>query len=295
MDEEELQNYLKASEAAKQVKEFARTLVKPGVKLLDIAQEIEKKIIESGVKPAFPVNISINSFAAHYAPKINDDAVFGEKDLVKIDFGTHVEGFICDSAITVDASNENGKMVEAAEKALEAALSIIRAGKNVREVGKAIEQEIKARGFVPIYNLSGHRLEQYNLHGEPEIPNYETGGYVFREGDVFACEPFATNGAGRVVEGSYVEIYSIEELKGVRLPNSRKLLEHVFENYNVLPFAKRWLSPVLSGVSLDLALADLMRQGILHAYPVLREAKNGLVAQAESSFIVEKDSIKVLV
>ncbi|MBI5228505.1 type II methionyl aminopeptidase [Candidatus Micrarchaeota archaeon] len=295
MEEDELKNYLKASEVAKKVKPFAMELVKPGAPLLEIAEKVEAKIIEEGARPAFPVNISINENAAHYTPSAADAATLGEKDLVKIDIGIHSSGFVVDFAFSVDCSGENTSLVEASEKALEAALSKMRAGVNVREVGKEIENAIKGRGFVPIRNLCGHLMEEFNLHAGQEIPNHAEGNYILKEGEVYAVEPFATLGEGKVVEGEYCEIFSlIEENKKVRLPHSRKLLEIIDSEFNKLPFAKRWIKDIPPS-SLDLALADLLKQGIIRAYPVLREAKRVNVSQAETTVIIEKDGVNVLV
>jgi methionyl aminopeptidase len=294
VDESELKNYVEAARVAAGVRETALELVKPGASLLELARAVENEIRGDGAKPAFPVNVGINDVAAHYTPKSGDDARFGEKDVVKIDYGVHSHGFIIDAAFTVDLSGENGKLVEAAEAALNEATSTIKAGVNVREVGAAIQKTIEGKGFKPIENLCGHSLGEFLLHAGEEIPNVGRGDYVLREGDVFACEPFATTGAGRVEDGSYCEIYSLINLRNVRLPQSRKVLEWVADECETLPFAKRWLDEKFSEGTATIALADLRRQEIVRDYPVLKEINKGLVAQAECTVVVEKDACRVL-
>jgi methionyl aminopeptidase len=294
VDEEELKNYVEAARVAAGVRETAQELVKAGAKLIDVANAVEDEIRGDGAKPAFPVNVSVNDFAAHYTPKTNDAAAFSEKDVVKVDYGVHVKGFIIDAAFTVDLSGEHAKLVEAAEAALANACATMRAGVNVRDVGAVIQKTIEEKGFKPIENLCGHSLGEFLLHAGKEIPNVARGDYVLKEGDVFAVEPFATTGAGRVEDGSYCEIYSLINVRNVRLPQSRKVLEWLVEECETLPFAKRWVDAKFSEGTAGLALADLRRQEIVRDYPVLKEINKGLVAQAECTVVVEKDSCRVL-
>jgi len=289
-------HYLEAARVATSVRSFAEDFVKPGLKLLDIAEKIEAEITEQGAAPAFPCNLSLNEEAAHDTPLIGDERILKESDVLKVDFGVHVEGCIVDQAFTVNTDNQYAKLIEAAENALQDALSVMKAGANVREVGQAIQDAIVKRGFKPVENLCGHSLAPYVVHAGVSVPNVPRGDYIFQEGDVFAVEPFATNGGGKVTDGSLDEIFSMVQDKPVRLPQSRKALEFIAEKYQTLPFARRNLLAALgSQASVDLAVRDLTRQGILHDYPVLVEINKGMVAQAETTVIIEKDSVKALV
>lgn len=294
LEQERISNYVKAGEVCKKARVKARELSKPGVKLLDLAEQLEAFIREQGGQLAFPVNLSRNHHAAHYTPTADDATVIGEKDLLKVDFGVHSEGFIVDNSITIDFSGENGKLVEAAEQALQNALSVMKAGVNTRMVGGEIEKTIKKFGFKPIENLCGHLLLPWDLHAGVEVPNVGShGGVALEEGMAYAVEPFASTGEGRVRDDeSFCEIYSLAEAKPVRLPASRRVLEIVVEDYKTLPFAKRWLQEVPGA---QMAFNDLQRQGVLHAYHLLREASGALVSQAETSVVVEESGVKVLV
>jgi methionyl aminopeptidase len=300
-NEGNLEDYLKASEIGKKIFAHAKRKVKAGIGLLELAEEIEAAIKHEGMasgcdaKPAFPVNLSINEAAAHYTPCIGDEKLLEEKDLIKVDFGLHVQGCIIDCAFSMDLSGERGALAEASEQALQDALATMKSGVCVREVGRAIEKAISSKGFKPVENLCGHMLLPFELHAGEEIPNVPRGNYTLKEGDVFAVEPFATNGRGRVSEGAYCEIFSLVEGRQSRMQSSREVLEHVAGNYGELPFARRWLAGSFPAAKLNLAVRDLLNAGALRAYPVLNESKGSFVSQAETTVIIEKDSVCVLV
>jgi len=285
--EEILEKYREAGRILKIVRAEAVEMVKVGNSLLKVADFVETRTIELGGKPAFPCNISRNEEAAHATPKAGDSDVFG-KDMVKLDLGVHVDGYIADSAVTVDLSG-NSDIVKAAEEALAAAIDVARPGITTGKIGAAIESSIRSYGLNPISNLTGHGLSCYEAHDNPSVPNrHVEGGAILKEGDVLAIEPFATNGAGLVHDGNWAEIYSIIRKKPVRLPDVRNVLKQA-EEYKELPFAKRWLN----SDKLEFALLQLEKAGILHAYPVLIESAGGLVAQAEHTIIITQDGCEV--
>ncbi len=296
MDSEVFEKYVKAGNITAEAHEYAAKQAKPGKALLELGQEIEAKIVELGGGIAFPANLSRNNEAAHYTPSFDDETIIGEKDVLKIDLGAHVDGYLCDAAFTIDFSGENAKLVEATSAALETAISIAKPGINVREIGKAIQSEITKRGLKPISNLSGHRVEQFKLHAGVNIPNIESGNYLLEEGDVFAIEPFATNGYGEVVDGEVTEIflYTGAPLRA-RLPSTKKIGAVIIEKYAELPFAQRWLHrdlPELPPFSVNAALRELQLLNFLHPYPVLMEKAKGLVSQSETTVIITENGCK---
>jgi methionyl aminopeptidase len=290
-----IEDYEKAGKIARSALEKGALLIKPGAKLLDVALAIEADILSQGAGISFPVNISINEQAAHYTPEHKSEKVFGEKDVVKLDVGTHVNGFIGDTALTVDLSGEFGKLIEASDAGLEAAISAMKPGVKSGEIGAFVEAEIRKRGYKPIENLTGHKLGEFTLHGGSEIPNVRTNSsYALKEGDVFAVEPFATNGAGRVVDGSQVEIFMLQAKRPVRLRESRRLMAYA-ERFQGLPFAERWLYKEFdSRLLLSSALKELVSFGVLRAYPILSDAGKGIVSQSERTVVIEKDGARVL-
>jgi methionyl aminopeptidase len=288
LDDGTVEKYREAGEILRTVMDEARKLVEPGATHLEVAEHAEARIDELADGPAFPVNISVNEEASHSTPARDDDTTFGE-DLVCLDLGVHVDGYIADAAVTVDLAGED-ELTEAAEQALDAALDEVGPGVETGTVGTAIEEVIRGYGFTPVLNLSGHGVAQYDAHTGPNIPNRGTDrGVELEVGDVVAIEPFATDGRGKVGEGSKEEIYSLEHERSVRNRQAREVLDHVTENYRTLPFAARWVDTPRA----EMAIKRLSRQGVLHGYPVLKEEDGRMVSQAEHTVIVTEDGCEI--
>lgn len=304
---------LKAGQIAKQVKEYAKTIIEKDKPLLEIAEQIENKIIELDGKPAFPTNLSINDIAAHYTPSHDDETK--ANGLLKIDFGVHINGYIADTAFSVDLENseENQKLIKASQEALNNSIKLIKATSEktdnnfssggvrggeenpdslgsltLAEVGAEIQQTIESHGFSPIINLSGHSMEQYDLHAGITIPNINDNREIELEQGLYAIEPFATSGNGKVYDGKPSGIYSLQEAKNVRSPIAREILKLIDEEYQTLPFCSRWVVKKL-GTKALFGLKQLEQQGILHQYPQLVEVSHKPVSQAENTILIEKD------
>ncbi|MCS7105901.1 MAG: type II methionyl aminopeptidase [Candidatus Aenigmarchaeota archaeon] len=288
MEKEIRGSYKKACSISREVREYAKGLIKEGEKVLEIAEKIEKKIEELGGEPAFPVNISINEITAHYSPDINDTTIIKNKDLVKVDIGVHVDGYIWDSAFTVCVNEKTHPLIEVSRKALDEALKLIKPGTKVYEISEVVENIITENGFNPVRNLCGHGLERFNQHASPTIPNGKNSIQdEIKEGQVVAMEVFVTNGCGWVKESFPVLIYKYNQDKSTRLPEGRKILELAKTKFKKLPFSRRWLAGTISPLKIDLALKQLVEIDALIEYPVLKEITGGLVAQSEETVIVE--------
>jgi len=282
------QELIKAGEIAKQVKTYARTIIKKDVLLLEIAEKIEDKIRELGGKPAFATTLCINDIAAHATPAYNDETK--AHGLLKVDLGVHVNGYLSDTAFSLDLEDneENKKLIKAAEHALENAIKVAVKDIEINQIGKAIQTTIESYDFNPIVNLSGHSLEKYELHSGITIPNIDDGrDYVLEEG-TYAIEPFSTNGGGKVYDGRPSGIYILQDEKNVRSPIAREILNFIIDEYRTLPFCSRWLVKKF-GTKALLGLRQLQENGNLHHFDQLTEASHGKVAQAEHTIIVEKD------
>ncbi|MBU2637636.1 MAG: type II methionyl aminopeptidase [Nanoarchaeota archaeon] len=283
-----MEDWIKAGKIAGECLDYACSIAKPGIKLLEIAEKTEAMIKEKGGKPAFPVNLSLNHIAAHYAPSTDDDTLFTEEDILKIDVGVHVNGCIGDTSRTV---GNNKELIQAAEDALNAAIPLCTPGRELHEIGKAIENAIAKRRFMSIRNLCGHGVSEYKLHSGISIPNYDNGDKrTLTEGQIIAIEPFATNGSsGKVVEGKPSGIYRLMSAKPVRDMNARKMVAYIAKEYNTLPFAGRWLEKEFQRAKY--LLPFLVREGVLHSYPQLYESSRGLVSQAEHTVIVKEKPV----
>jgi len=292
--EEEIQTYHKVGKIVAEVREHARPMVKPGVALLTIAETVEDLIKQKGARPAFPCNVSVNQVAAHYSPPADDDSEVMEGDLVKIDIGAHIDGYIADTAVTV-ATGAKIEIVQAVELALEEGIKVVKPGIDVGEIGKAIEDSAKASGFKPIQNLTGHGLARWNLHAGLTVPNInENTGQKLEVGNVVALEPFLTDGAGFVEDAPQAYIFRYLRDRPVRMRMTKELLNTIKRSYSSLPFAERWLAKNMSKLRLELTLRELVGVGALHPYHVLKERGDGFVAQAEHTVIVTEDGCEVI-
>jgi methionyl aminopeptidase len=287
----EAEQYEKCREAGEilaQVRDEAADRVEVGASHFELAEWTEDRIRELGGKPAFPVNISIDEEAAHATPSVDDDSTFGE-EMINLDIGVHVDGWLADTAVTVDLSGHSD-LAEAPAEALEAAIDVVEPGVETGEIGAAIEEVIDGYGYNPVVNLTGHGLGHWEQHTTPNIPNRAVSQSVeLQAGDVVAIEPFATDGGGKVREGNEEEIFALEHEGSVRNRAAREALDQITEEFRTLPFATRWLD----GSRPEMALRRLQRQDIVHGYPVLKEEDGYLVSQKEHTIIVTDDGCEV--
>jgi methionyl aminopeptidase len=292
----QIQDYINAGKIAAEVRENARKKYHVGSTLLEVCESIEKEIERKGGKCAFPVNASLNEIAAHYTAEPNDSIVVKETDLLKIDLGVQINGYIADTAVTVCYDPNYDYLVQAAEAALREAISIIRVGTKSSDVGKIIENTAKQMGGTPIANLSGHSLEQFTIHAGKSVPNiWSIGSFSFQSTEAYACEPFVTtlDGLGFVREGKTRNIFSLTTRKRAKDDDANKLIDFIWQKFNMLPFALRWLMPEWNEKTARILLDKLIQNKIVRSYPILVEANNQRVAQAEHTFIPQENGVTV--
>lgn len=290
MNQETIQKYIKAGKIAAEALQYGKSLIKPSAKVIEILDKVEEKIKEFGGGIAFPAQISLNEFAAHSCSDLNDETILSDQ-IVKLDVGVHVDGYIADNALTVDLSGEYEELVKASREALDNALKVIKPGVTLAEIGQVIHKTIASYGFAPVKNLSGHGLGEYDIHTKPSVPNFDNGNQnTLEEGDVIAIEPFASTGAGIVQESSPATVFTLTNDVGVRDPITRKVLQEI-KTYNDLPFAKRWLERKFGTPKTNFALRMLKKAGCLNEHAPLFDQNRGVVSQAEHSVIVLKEPI----
>ena len=280
---------LKAGKIASEAKEYAREIIKKGMPLLEIADKVEGFIVEKGGKPGFPLNLSMDDTAAHYTPSYDDTTT--AKGLLKVDLGVHVDGWVADTAFSIDLENkeENKKLIQAAKEALDNAVILARDKAQVRFIGKKIYETIESHGVTAIVNLGGHGVSHYQVHSGLMIPNFDNKkNEALEKDEQYAIEPFATNGNGKVHDGRPSGIYEMTSGKSIRSPFAREVLEFIGKEYKTLPFASRWIVKKFGTKGL-IGLKQLEENGNLHHYAVLMESSKGIVAQAEDTILVEKD------
>ncbi|MCE4615404.1 MAG: type II methionyl aminopeptidase [Desulfurococcales archaeon] len=292
LEEEVIKKYLRAGEIAREVREYSDKIVKPGEKALNVCLELERKIIDMGGKLAFPCNISINEVAAHFTPLYNDTTIIPPDAVVKVDLGVHIDGYIADTAKTIDLSDKHVLLLEASKEALEKAIKTLKPGVKAFEIGLAIEHVIKNYGFKPVRNLTGHSIDRYRIHAGLSIPNYGDRFAVFKinKDMTIAIEPFATNGKGLTREGKIANIYSLAKTNPRKLDReSREVFDYISQEYKTLPFTPRWLVPVFGEKTVEHAMRVLIKTKTLYVYPILVEVGRGLVSQFEHTILLTKD------
>ncbi|MBI2110021.1 type II methionyl aminopeptidase [Candidatus Woesearchaeota archaeon] len=286
------EDWIKAGEIASKAREYGKSICKEGITYLELATKIETKIVELGGKVGFPVDISVNEIAAHASPFPDDVSVIKKGDVVKLDIGAHYNGYVADTACTIEVGTNNyKKLIEASEEALNNAINIVKIGTKLGDIGKVIQDTIIKFGFSPVKNLSGHGVAQWEIHTWPTVPNYDNNDKTeLKRGMCIAIEPFATTGRGMIKDGKKCGVYSLVNLRPVRDSNARKLVEYIQNEYKTLPFHVRHLTKFPNA---NYLLRLLEREGVLMQYTQLPDVDNGIVSQTEHTIYIDDECVVI--
>lgn len=304
---DEIKSYEKAGKLASKIRNDASKMIKNGLPILDLVEYVENEIVNAGAGIAFPCNVSVNEIAAHYTSPAGDTNKLVSGDLVKLDLGAEYDGFIADTAVTImvpgdnleelfteEELEKNQRIIDASAAGLEAAINTVQAGITVGEVGAAIGEAISNYELNPIKNLTGHSLEQWNLHAGISIPNYNNHDpTVLEEGQALAIEPFATDGEGIVNDCPHAYIFSYLADKPFRMKHTEKVLKYIKKNYANLPFSGRWLTKDFNAHRVNTSIKQLGDAMAIYPYAALKERTGALVSQKEHTMIVESDGCNV--
>jgi methionyl aminopeptidase len=292
-----LEKYIKAGKAVAKALKLAEQITRPGTKYIDLANLIEGEILKNGCGLAFPINMSLNEQAAHYSPVIGDTLKCPEHGLIKIDCGSHCDGYIADAAITVNLGKDKGvyeDLTKGVSDAIDEVLKHAKEGVDVVDLGRLIHYAMTKNNVKPVSNLGGHGLDRYNLHAGVFIPNTPLAGesYKLKEGCAYACEPFSTNGAGRINEGKEITIYLVQNVNKKNLTLPEKAMAQKFKaKFSSLPFSPRAIDFIEGKDKIYEIVDQFYKKGILHGYKIFLEIAKGLVAQKEHTFIVTKTGV----
>jgi methionyl aminopeptidase len=261
-----LNDYRHGAEVHRQARQWAQKNIKPGQTLTEIANGIEDAVraltghqgLEEGdaliAGMGFPTGLSINHCAAHYTPNAGNKMVLQEDDVMKVDFGVHVNGNIVDSAFTMAFNPRYDPLLEAVKAATNAGIK--EAGIDVRvgdlggiiqEVMESYEVEINGTTYPvkSIRNLNGHTILPFNIHGGKSVPIVKSNDTTkMEEGDVFAIETFGSTGNGYVHEEGEVSHYAKRgdaAKVDLRLSSAKSLLSVINKNFGTLPFCIRYI------------------------------------------------------
>jgi methionyl aminopeptidase len=283
----DIAKFREAGAIAAKVRDHGKTLIVEGARLEAVALECERMIRELGGEPAFPCQLSRNHIAAHYCSPPGDPTTVQRDDIVKLDLGVHVDGYVCDCAVTVDvAEGPDSALVAASRTALENAIAHMGPGAEIATIGQVIHDTITAFGFKPVMNLTGHGVARFTVHCAPSIPNYgEKKSGRLRAGQTIACEPFASDGKGYVQHKGRAEVFMLRrnaKMKA-RLP---KDVEDFLVATLGLPFARRDLQKHFDVKKTEEVLGSLSRQGLIQEYPPLTENPGVRISQHEHTIAI---------
>jgi len=308
-----LNDMRKAAECHRQVRKWVQSVVKPGIKLYDLCENLENLnrylVKEAGLDAGigFPTGTSLNNVAAHFSPNPGDEnVVLGYDDVCKIDFGTHVGGRIIDSAFTVAFNPVYDNLLMAAKEATNAGVKeagidarLGDLGAAIQEVMESYEVEIKGKTHQvkSIRNLCGHNIAPYRIHAGKTVPIVKGGNnQKMEEGELYAIETFGSTGKGYIHEEGECSHYMKDFEAGpapLKHAGAKKLLRHINQTYTTLPFCRRWLDR--SGETSHLmGLKHLVDAGILEACPPLIDAPGSYVAQFEHTLYLRPTCKEVL-
>ena len=276
---------------------MVRSAVKPGVGFLELCDLVKKEVESRGGRLAFPTGIGVNEVTAHFAPQVGDTSTVRETDLVKVDFGVHVEGYVTDTSVSVTFNPEYNLLLEATERALEVAVSAARREQRTGEIGREIHREASRFGFRTIENLTGHTVDRWVVHAGKSIPNlFMPGMQSLKRGDVFAIEPFLTlsSAAGYVVDASSKTIFSMVARKRTGAAELDDFADRIWSERKTLPFTPRWYAADYGNGKLSGIIDRLVAKRIARAYPMLVEASGSPVAQFEHTMALDEEGLTVL-
>lgn len=301
-----------AAEAHRETRQHIQKWAKPGMTMIQICEELEntarKLINEKGLEAglAFPTGCSINHCAAHYTPNAGDPTVLGADDVVKMDFGTHINGRIIDCAWTMTFNEKFDPLVNAVREATEIGIKTAGIDARLCDVGSAIQEvmeshEIELDGKTyqvkSIRNLNGHSISPYQIHAGKTVPIIKGGETtLMEENEFYAIETFGSTGRGYVHDdmecSHYMKNFDVGHVP-LRLQRSKTLLNTINKNFGTLAFCRRWLDR-LGEERYLMALKDLGEKGIVEPYPPLCDVKGCYTAQFEHTILLRPTCKEVI-
>lgn len=203
----EIERMRRAGQVVAETLRDLRKMVEPGITTRELDAHAEDKIRSSGAYPTFK---GYRGFPASICASINDEVVHGipsdrrlrDGDIIKIDCGATLDGYVGDAAISVpvgriDADLE--KLIEATRDSLFKAIEKMIPGNRLYDVSYAVQEYVEERGFSVVRDFCGHGIGQ-RMHEDPQVPNYGRPGTgpKLKEGWVLAIEPMVNAGTFEV-------------------------------------------------------------------------------------------------
>lgn len=314
MNQDKVNDFRQAAEVHREVRKYARSVIKPGMTLTEIAELIEDGTrhltghmgLEEGdnliAGVAFPTGLNINHCAAHYSPNAGNKMVLNKEDVMKVDFGVHFNGHIVDSAFTVSFDPQYDNLLEAVKDATNTGVRLAGIDARLSEIGEGIQEAMEAYEVTingqtypvkSIRNLNGHTIGRYSIHGGsagksvPIVKGFNTSERM-EEGETYAIETFGSTGKGVVrddMETSHYAKIADAPKVALRVASAKTLLRSIEKNFGTLPWCRRYLDR-LGHEKYLLGLNNLVQAGIVQDYPPLCDIKGSYTAQFEHTILL---------
>lgn len=314
-----LNEYRQGAEIHRQVRQWAQKNIKPGKSLIEIAEGIEDSVRALSGHPgltegdnilggvAFPTGLNLDHIAAHYSPNFGNKTILSKENVMKVDFGVHINGRIVDSAFTMSFDPIYDNLLEAVKQATNTGIKEAGIDARLGEIGAAIQETMesyectingKTYPIKCIRNLQGHDIRQWQIHGGKSVPIIKSNDQTkMEEGEVFAIETFGSTGNGYVRDdyetSHYAKIIDAPKNVALRIQSANKLLNVINKNFGTLPFCRRYLDR-LGQEKYLLGLNTLVSNGIVEAYPPLVDKKGSYTAQFEHTILLRPNVKEVI-
>ncbi|VFQ76606.1 unnamed protein product [Cuscuta campestris] len=253
-----------------------------------------KKKIERGV--AFPTCISVNNTVCHYSPLSSDEKVLEDGDMLKIDMGCHIDGFIAVLAHThvLQEGPVTGKaadVIAAANTAAEVALRLVRPGKKNSDVTEAIQKVAAAYDCKIVEGVLSHQMKQFVIDANKVVlsvsnPETRVDDAEFEENEVYSIDIVTSTGEGKpkLIDEKQTTIYkrAVDKTYSLKMKASRFIFSEINQKFPIMPFNARDLEEKRA----RLGLLECVNHDLLQPYPVLHEKPGDLVAHIKFTVLL---------
>jgi methionyl aminopeptidase len=256
----------------------------------------------------FPTGLALNNCVAHYTPNPGQKEIFlQESDVMKVDFGVHINGWIVDSAFTMSFDPVYDNLLAAVKDATNTGIKNAGVDVRISDISAAIQEamesyevQIGSKTFPvkPVRNITGHNIKRYQIHGGKSIPFVKNNDQTkMEEGEVFALETFGSTGRGYIVGGPGVYGYG-KELDAPKtiispLASARSLYRTINDHFGTLVFCRRYLERL--GVQRYLAgMNQLANKGVVEVYAPLMDVEGSYSAQFEHTLLLGESSKEII-
>jgi len=300
--------YKSAAEIVNKALQLVISECKPKAKIVDICEKSDsylreqtgnmyknvKKKIERGV--AFPTCISVNNTMCHFSPLARDESVMEEGDILKIDLGCHIDGFIAVVAHTHvlqegPVTGRAADVIAAANTAAEVALRLVRPGKKNKDVTDAIQKVAAAYDCKIVEGVLSHQLKQFVIDGNKVVlsvsnPDTRVDDAEFEENEVYAIDIVTSTGEGKpkLLDEKQTTIYkrAVDKSYHLKMKASRFIFSEISQKFPIMPFTARALEEKRA----RLGLVECVNHELLQPYPVLHEKPGDFVAHIKFTVLL---------